>query len=338
MGKRRDDEMMRRALALAVKGVGRTSPNPCVGAVIERGGQVLGEGWHQRAGGPHAEVVAVRAAKRAGHSLAGSTLYVTLEPCCTHGRTPPCTDLILREGFRRVVVGAVDPNPAHAGRAFPLLEKAGIEVVSGVLAEECRAINRAFNHWIVTKRPWVILKLAMTLDGCLALPPGEGQWITGLEARREVQTLRAAVDAVMVGAGTARADNPRLTVRGIRMRRQPWRVIVTKSGQLPRDLKIFTDAHRDRTKIVSGPSWDAIFKELGEIPVTSVLVEGGAKVANDLVKKGWVNEVVCYFAPIHAGAGGKARVRGLESLRLMKPELRAVGNDLCLRAEVKRRS
>ena len=178
-----DQRFLRRALELARRGAGLTLPNPRVGAVLARGGRMIGEGWHQRAGGPHAEVNAVAEAKKRGHAVAGATLYVTLEPCSTQGRTPPCTELILREKIARVVFAATDPNPAHAGAAMRLLRSAGVEVSSGLLAEEATALNRDFNWWIVHRRPWVVAKIALSLDGRIVTPPRDDRWLTSPEAR-----------------------------------------------------------------------------------------------------------------------------------------------------------
>lgn len=331
----RDEFWMRRALDLAARGIGKTSPNPCVGAVIVRNGKILGEGYHQRAGGPHAEVLAVRAALRAGHSLKEAALYVTLEPCCTHGRTPPCTDLILRHGFKRVVVAATDPNPAHAGRAFKLLRDAGMEVATGVLEKEASDLNRAFNHWIVTRRPWVVLKLALSLDGYLKRPPGESQWLTGPIARRDVQKIRLRSDAILIGAETLRADNPQLTVRGHRVLRQPLRIVVTRSGALPRKALLFTDDQKDRTRVFQNQSWSAMMKDLGKDNVLQLMVEGGAQVADELIRKKMVHEVVIYFAPFRVNPPRSLkkslpRFKSLPKLRLKEPQMEQVGPDLKL--------
>ena len=219
---------MRLALREARRGVGRTSPNPAVGAaIVSAQGRLLAKGWHRGAGSPHAEIEAIRRLARPGLAR-GATLFVTLEPCSTHGRTPPCVDAIIAAGFARVVVAATDPNPAHAGRGLQLLAAAGIEVIPGVLAAEATALNRAFNKWIVTGLPFVIAKCALSVAGRITRLPSEGPWLTSERSRADVHRLRAQVDAILIGAGTLRADNPRLTVRGVRgMRgaRQPWRVI-----------------------------------------------------------------------------------------------------------------
>ena len=207
---------MRRALQLARRGLGRTSPNPMVGAVLVRGGRVIGEGWHRRAGLPHAEVEALRDAARRGERVRGATLFVTLEPCCTHGRTPPCTEAILAAGIRRVVVAATDPNPRHAGEGLEILKKAGVDVVlpKSEIGNRKSEINEAFNHWIVKRTPFVTVKAAMTLDGKIATASGESKWITGVRSRQVAMRLRFASDAVLVGINTVLADNPSLTARG----------------------------------------------------------------------------------------------------------------------------
>ena len=225
---------MRLALRLARRGYGATSPNPMVGAVLVKGGKIIGRGWHRRAGLPHAEIEALRDAQKRGHNPRGATLYVTLEPCCTHGRTPPCTDAIIAAGIERVVVGATDPNPKHAGKGFKILRRAGIEVITLVkgarhpcmpgwqdtkrrvrndapyqrLSDECVKLNEAFNHWIVHRTPFVTVKAAMTLDGKIATASGESKWITGEKARAHGMKLRLGNDAILVGINTILADDP----------------------------------------------------------------------------------------------------------------------------------
>lgn len=263
-----DVAFMRLALRLARRGRGRTSPNPMVGALLVRRGVLIGRGWHRRAGGPHAEIEALRDAERRGHSPRGATLYVTLEPCCTHGRTPPCTGAILAAGIRRVVVGATDPNPRHAGRGFDLLRQAGVEVIPGVLADECALLNEAFNHWILHRTPLVTVKAAMTLDGKIATPDGQSKWITGDAARAFAMRLRRANDAILVGINTILADDPRLTLRPSRgatravcatcsapaCAPQPLRRIILDSlARTPLTAKVVTDAHAGLTTIVVSP-------------------------------------------------------------------------------------
>src|ERR1044072_3458612 len=211
---------MRAALHEAGRGLGQTSPNPAVGAVLAINRKIVAKGHHKRAGGPHAELECLRQVKNPVPKNA--ILYVTLEPCSTRGKTGPCTDAIVAAGVRRIVIGAVDPNPRHAGRGIEQLRKAGLEVRSGVLAGECSALNEAFNKWIQTRRPFVIAKCGMSLDGRLSAPPREPQWITSLPSRRHARQLRGQVDAILIGAGTLRTDDPRLTVRADGAR-QPWR-------------------------------------------------------------------------------------------------------------------
>ena len=221
-----DIQFMRTALRLARRGYGATSPNPMVGAVLVKGGRIIGRGWHHRAGLPHAEIEALRDAQKRGRNPKRATIYVTLEPCSTHGRTPPCTEAIIAAGIKRVVVGATDPNPKHAGKGFKILKQAGISVVSGVLAEECARLNEAFNHWIVHRTPFVTVKAAMTLDGKIATASGESKWITGEAARAQGMHLRLGSDAILVGVNTVLADDPSLTLRGVKVPVKPLRRIV----------------------------------------------------------------------------------------------------------------
>ncbi len=331
---------MRLALREAARGVGRTSPNPAVGAVIVKRGRVLAKGWHRGAGGPHAEIEALRALRTA--SLAkGATLYVTLEPCCTHGRTPPCTGAIVRAGFARVVVGATDPNPRHAGRGFAVLQKAGITVTHGILEAKCTALNAAFNQWITTGLPLVIAKAGLSLDGRLTRPPGEGAWLTGEKSRADAMRWRARVDAILVGAGTVRADNPRLTVRGIRgVVRQPWRVVLTRSGRLPKRAHLFSDEHRERTLVFRGKSLRAVLRALAVRGCTSVMIEGGSALLGSAFDAQLVDRIHFYLAPMLCGGpdvlGGRGAGSTREAVRLENVSRRKIGDDLLLIADVRR--
>lgn len=343
-----DEQWMRRALALARRGVGKTAPNPAVGAVLVRGGKIIGEGWHRRAGGPHAEIEALQSAglfsgapargdchPRAGSQRQDMTLYVTLEPCCTHGRTPPCTEAIIAVGVKRVVAAVTDPNPRHAGRGFQLLRRAGICVDVGLLAEEARQLNRPFNKWITSRLPWVIAKAALSLDGKMATATGDSKWITSEMARREAHRLRAKVDAIMVGANTVIRDDPRLTVRHGVGGRQPWRVVVDGRGRSPLRSRVFRDEHRHRTIVLTtrqsaarwrqslalqgvvvlvltgqgGPmmKWRTVLRELGRLEITSVLAEGGGELLRGLFAARIVDEVVFFFAPKVIGEQQKVR-------------------------------
>ncbi len=324
---------MRSALAEAERGLGLTSPNPAVGAVIVKGGRVLARGFHHAAGQPHAEIEALRALKNAGQAR-DATLYVTLEPCSTQGRTPPCSEAILSHGFARVVYGATDPNPSHAGRVDRILKKASIAVTRGVLETECAALNTAWNHWIVTGRPYVIAKCGMSLDGRIGSHP-ESRWITSAAARGDAMELRAQVDAILVGGETVRTDNPQLTVRPAGRSRQPWRVVWTRSGRLPRDAQLFTDDHQDRTLVFEGRSLRDTLTALGRLEITSVLIEGGGRTLGEAFDSKLVNRAVFYVAPEFLGGntpavGGLGVPDGESSIRLGNTIYRRIGRDLKL--------
>ncbi len=332
---------MRAALREALKGHGCTSPNPAVGCVIVRRGRIIARGWHRKAGGPHAEIEALKALPNP--SLAkGATLYVTLEPCCTQGRTPPCTEAILAAGIRRVVVGVVDPHPAHAGLGLEKLREGGVEVVVGVLQEACAHLNRAFFKWITTGCPWVVAKAGLSLDGRITRPPGEGQWLTGQAARQDAHRLRAAADAVLIGAGTLRADDPSLTIRDVPLpehKAQPWRVVLSRGGEpLPPDAKIFTDIHKERTLVYLNKSLPEVLHELGDTyQVTSVLAEGGGEILGGLFDANLVDEVCFYMAPLLCG-GSQVAVGGLGAGRveLINTQYRRIGRDLRLHGIVRK--
>ncbi len=315
-----DRRWMGLALALARRGEGLTRPNPPVGAVVVAGRRLVGQGFHRKAGGPHAEVYALR---QAGLKARGATLYVTLEPCSTWGRTPPCTDAILVAGVKRVVVAAGDPNPRHRGRGLALLRRAGVQVTRGVCEAEASGMIRPFAAWMCAGRPWATLKLAVTLDGRIADADRRSRWITGPGARRVVQDLRRASDAVMVGAGTAVADDPSLLPRPARGR-NPWRVIVDSTGRLPLAATVLTDESRQRTLVAT--TWrcpesrargyeragaqvvrlpvagskvllTALMTALHERQVMRVLCEGGGELAAGLLQAGLVDEIVLFVAP-----------------------------------------
>jgi diaminohydroxyphosphoribosylaminopyrimidine deaminase/5-amino-6-(5-phosphoribosylamino)uracil reductase len=335
-----DEKFMREALALARKGLGKTRPNPAVGCVIVKNGRILSRGWHRRAGLPHAEIEALRSLENPS-AARGATAYVTLEPCSTHGRTPPCTRALAEAGLARVVTGAIDPNPEHRGRGLALLQKAGVETKAGVLAEECAALNPEFHHFMTTGLPWVIAKAGLSLDGRLTRPPGEGRWITSADARNDAMRLRARVDAILVGAGTVRADNPSLTVRGLPGAAQPWRVVWTPRGGVPRHAKLFTDRRRDRTLILRAQTLRAALRALARRGVQSVLVEGGGHTLGCLFDARLADEVVFYIAPLLAGGGvpavgGRGAHAPSEATRLKTVEFRRLGGCLRVSGVVKR--
>ena len=254
-----DAALMKRALLLARRGVGLVSPNPAVGAVLAKNGEILGQGWHRGPGKPHAEIEAIHSALERGRSPRQSTLYVTLEPCSTAGRTPPCTDAILQHQISRVVAAAEDPNPKHAGRAFAILRKAGVRVSQGLFRKESEALNPGFAHWIMHRRPLVTIKAAMTLDGKIAAASGESKWITGAEARREGMRMRFRNDAVLVGIRTVLADDPNLTVRrGAHLKEEHSqkrlrRFVLDSLARTPVDAQLCVDRHSALTTIVVGP-------------------------------------------------------------------------------------
>jgi diaminohydroxyphosphoribosylaminopyrimidine deaminase/5-amino-6-(5-phosphoribosylamino)uracil reductase len=369
-----DVRFMRLALRLAQRGFGATSPNPMVGAVLVKGDQIIGRGWHRRAGLPHAEIEALRDAQKRGHSPRGATFYVTLEPCCTHGRTPPCTNAIISAGIKKVVIGATDPNPKHAGKSFWILRRAGIEVVPGILGKECAKLNEAFNHWIVRHTPFVTVKAAMTLDGKIATAGGESKWITGEKARAHGMELRQGSDAILVGINTILADDPRLTARSrksevgsqnknLRLRR----IILDSLARTPPDAKVVSDEFAGRTTIVVGktvpkkrvavlakhvkiivaPSanskldLDWLLKKLGAENVTSLLVEGGGEVNASFLLGGFAQRVAFFYAPkILGGRDARKAVAGegakslAAALQLREVEWHRLGDDLLLTAKV----
>jgi diaminohydroxyphosphoribosylaminopyrimidine deaminase/5-amino-6-(5-phosphoribosylamino)uracil reductase len=338
-----DVRWMRRALEEARRGVGRTSPNPPVGAVVVKDGVELGAGWHRGAGLPHAEreAMAAVAAVHGADALRGSSVHVTLEPCSTHGRTPPCTAGLIEAGVARVIYAAEDPNPAHAGAADRLLAAAGIAVTRGVLADEAARLIRPFAKVQRCGLPWVILKTAMSLDGRITRPPGEGMWLTGPAARAEVQRLRAEVDAVMTSGETVRKDRPRLDLRDPGLaagRAQPWRVVLTDDPLgLPPDAPLFTDGHRERTLVESrADPADVLRRLVRDRGVSAVLVECGGRLAARLLEAGLVDEWVAFLAPL-LGGGPVAAVAGAgfpAGLRLEEPVFRRFGSDVMLRARV----
>lgn len=332
---------MEAALAEARKGIGRTAPNPPVGAVIVKNGILLGSGWHRAAGQPHAEREALAAA--AGQDIRGSTIYITLEPCSTHGCTPPCTQGLIDAGVVRVVYACVDQNPDHAGRADEILTAAGIEVVSGVGATEAEKILRPFFKVRKTGLPWVIWKTAMSLDGRITRPPGEGQWLTGELARADVQTLRATADAILTSGETARRDNPALTIRVPELlagRTQPWRVVVTDHPEtIAADALLFSDEWQQRTLIRPRANLEKTLRDLvAEQGVLSVMVEAGGIFSAALFAAGLIDEVVIYYAPLLCGGPtmGLAGVGLAAALRLDEVEFQPLGDDVRLRARVVR--
>jgi len=341
-----DERFMRRALALAERGRTTARPNPVVGAVLVRGGRVVGEGYHRRAGEAHAEVNAIRAARG---PTRGATMYVTLEPCCHVGRTGPCTEHVLAAGVRRVVVGCGDPNPLVNGGGIARLRRAGVRVDVGCLERDCREAIRAYAIWVRERRPMVTLKAAATLDGYIADGKPRDRrapaFLTGPEALRAAHELRAAHDAVLVGSGTALADDPRLTVRlpGRKPAATPRRVALAGKAPLPADLKMLSaEAPSEVIRDPGGegrPTIAFVLEHLArEREVQSLLVEGGATIHGAFIKAGFVDRVALFVAPRLVG-GGVPIARGADlpladALRLGPLTVRAVGDDLLITADV----
>lgn len=338
-----DLHWMEAALAEACKGIGRTAPNPPVGAVIVKNGLVLGRGWHRAAGQPHAEREAL--ADAAGKDVRGSTAYITLEPCSTQGRTPPCTQGLIDAGVARVVYACVDQNPAHAGRADEILTAAGVEVVSGVCSVRAEKILRPFFKVRQTGLPWVIWKTAMSLDGRITRPPAEGQWLTGELARADVQKLRATVEAILTSGESVRRDDPALTIRVPELlagRSQPWRVVVTNQPEtIPANAQLFSDDWRERTLIRPHSDLEKTLRDLAaEQGVLTVMVEAGGIFSAILFEAGLIDEVVIYYAPLLCGGPtlGLAGA-GLESpLHLDEIEFQQFGDDIRMRGLVIRKN
>lgn len=325
-----DIRWMQLALTEARNGMGRTAPNPPVGAVIVKDGILLGKGWHRAAGKPHAEREALADAGQ--KDLRGATLYITLEPCSTQGRTPPCTQGIIDAGIGRVVYACVDRNPDHAGRADFLLQAAGIEVVSGICQEEAEKLLRPFFKVRETGLPWVIWKSAMSLDGRITRPPGEGQWLTGELARADVQKIRATVDAILTSGETVRRDKPALTIRDPELlagRQQPWRVVVTD-----RPESIVLQGPMDRTLIRPRGDLREILRNLvSEQGVLTVMVEAGGVFSAALFEAGLIDEVVVYYAPLLCGGPSPGLGGGglHESLHLEEIDFKQFGDDVRVR-------
>ncbi len=367
MVRQEDIEYMRRAIELAERGVGFTNPNPMVGAVIVKGGKVIGEGWHERCGEWHAER---NAFKNCTVPAEGATMYVTLEPCCHYGKTPPCTEAIIEHGIARVVVGMEDPNPLVAGKGIALLREAGIEVVCGVEEEALREQNRVFLKYISTKLPWVAMKTAMTLDGKIATRTGDSKWITGAEARAYVHELRHRFMAILVGIGTAVADDPllncRIEGRGVR---QPIRVVVDSNARLSLDSQLVKTAGEYRTIVAHtrfAPEERVkalretgvemllckekeglvdvrnLLELLGQSGIDSILLEGGGSLNYTFLSEGLADELYAFIAPkIVGGMNAKTPVEGAgmekmaDAINLELENVLNIGHDVLLKLKVK---
>ena len=367
MSAERDARFMRRALELAERGRGLTSPNPMVGAVVVSGDTILGEGFHEWAGGPHAEVLALAAA---GARSRGATLYSTLEPCVHHGRTPPCAPAVVAAGICRVVVALVDPNPLVAGRGLGALREAGVEVVAAILTEDAERQNRAFTTAMRLGRPHVTLKAATTLDGRIADVQGESKWITGPDARAAAHRLRSEADAIVAGVGTVLRDDPALTVRLDRpWPREPYRVVLDTGARTPADARLITAATPARALVIVGEHADAArtatltaagatvisvpvrddridlhaaLAALAEREVRAVLVEGGGEVHGAFLDAALVDRVAFFVAPrLLGGRGATPAIGGAGSplksaARIIGVEVTHLGEDLLIEGDIER--
>ncbi len=349
-----DRNLMLEALSLARLGEGTTRPNPPVGAVVAKNGRIVGRGFHRKAGEPHAEAIALA---QAGEAARGATLYVTLEPCSTHGRTPPCVDAVIAAGVRRVVYSVPDPNPVNGGKGEKRLREAGISVTSGVCASEASELIVPFRKWIAEKTPFVTVKLGMTLDGRIADPAGASRWITSRESREAVAIMRRRADAVMVGAGTVVADNPCLVPEGD-VRGRLWRVIVDGRGRSDPRSKVFTDAFAEQTifattrlcgasrlarygskgaKVWILPSVGGgrvslkiLLRRLGGLGILHLLCEGGGKLAYEMARQGLADRYALFLAPRLSGAGGSVPAFDGRPWRLnMMPKLAVMSLERC---------
>lgn len=363
-----DEKWMQRALELAAKGMGYVSPNPMVGAVIVRDGVVIGEGYHERCGQLHAERNALADCLRRGNSPEGAEIYVTLEPCCHYGKTPPCTEAILEHRLARVIYGTTDPNPLVAGQGLEILRQAGVQVDGPVLENECRDLNRIFFHYMTTGLPYVMMKYAMTADGKIATVTGDSKWITGEESRNHVHVLRKQAAAIMVGIGTVLADDPMLNCR-IEEGVDPIRVICDSHLRTPVDSQIIKTAGEIRTLIAyvddgtdelharaeqlsaggaelipveadadGHTDAEALLRRLGEMKIDSILLEGGSQLNFSVLKTGLVSEIDVYIAPKWVGGfaakgpvGGSGFERIAECIELGAPEVECFGSDVLLR-------
>lgn len=340
---KKHEKYMRLAIKLAKKADGMTSPNPSVGALIVRKNRIVGKGYHEKAGLPHAEIIAL---KEAGGLAKGATLYVTLEPCNHYGRTPPCTDAIIKSGIREAVIAMRDPNPVNNGRGIRKLKNNGIRIISGVLRQEAEAMNKPYIKFITKKMPYVTVKVAQSLDGKIATKTGDSKWISSEASRRYVHALRAKVDAVMVGANTFIKDDPVL-LSNLSRSRQPARIIIGGRSGLRPDAKIFSTVSRSPVIIVKPSSsgkgrvnLSGLLKRLAKNNITHVLVEGGGTLIAGLVEKDLVDRFLIFVAPkIIGGAGARTAVEGSgisrikDALLFGKVSVRRFGDDILIEAE-----
>lgn len=360
-----DEKFMRRAIELAVKGVGKVNPNPLVGAVIVKNNRIIGEGYHEFYGGAHAEINAI---KNAIESIVGAVIYVTLEPCHHYGKTPPCVDEIIKNKFSKVVIGQVDPNPLVAGKSIKKLKEHGIEVQTGILEEDCKRLNEVFNKYILTNKPYVVLKVAMSLDGKIATSTGESMWITGEKAREHGHELRNKLSSIMVGVNTVIKDNPSLTCR-LHHGRNPTRIIVDSNLRIPLDAKVLEikedskcliatteKAVKEKFEVLRDKGADILIlpekngrvdiriliEELGKLKIDSILLEGGGTLNYSFLEEKLVDKVDFYVSPkIIGGEKSKTPVEGLgisslkEAFKISNVSTEFLGEDILIEGYLK---
>lgn len=365
--KKRHEDFMAMAVALAKKGIGRTSPNPSVGALIVKNGKIIGRGYHKKAGLAHAEINAL---KEAGLNAKNAEMYVTLEPCNHFGKTPPCTDAVIKAGIKNVFIGMKDPNPLVAGSGIRRLRSAGIYVETGILKSECKAINESYIKYITTDTPFVTLKLAATLDGRIATKAGESKWITGKEARKSAHRMRSETDAVMVGIGTILKDNPELTTRLVKGK-NPLRIVVDSKLRIPMNAKVLNPEKNTIIATVAGQKSEVknrklkklkakgaeiialpsktgavdlkvLMDKLGKRKITSLMIEGGSTLAASAIKQGIVDKAAIFLAPKMIGKEGLPIVGELgikrlkDAICLSRLECKKVGEDILVQGYVYR--
>lgn len=352
------EKIMIECLELATRGRGYVSPNPLVGCIIIKNNQIIGKGYHRQFGGNHAEIEAILDAKSKGFTLKGSTLYVNLEPCSHYGKTPPCVDRILQEKIKRVIIGTSDPNPIVNGRSIRKLRENGVEVITDVLANESKDLNKFFFKYITTGLPYVALKIAQSLDGKIALPDFSSKYITSNESLKEVHRLRSIYDAVLIGKNTILYDNPALTVRLVKGR-NPNRIILDSNNSLPSDRKVFTDNFVHKTYVVTsnkvlnkktknlkpfvnyilmnGPHFNlsTVLKRLAKIGIASVLVEGGKSMFSQFIQSKYFDELIIFISPKIIGQGISSfddfKINNLsKAVSLTITELENRGNDILI--------
>ena len=351
-----DEKIMAECISLAKKGAGYVSPNPLVGAVIVKNGKIIGRGYHKKYGLPHAEKEAIKDARKRHKNLSGSTMYVNLEPCCHYGKTPPCTDAIIKNGIKKVVIGIRDPYKKVADKGIKTLKDAGINVTENVLKDDCEVLNKFFFKSITTGLPYVMLKIAQTLDGKIADKNFVSKWITGIESRKQVHKMRSEYDAVLIGSSTLKYDNPSLTVRHVKGR-NPFRIILNPEPDLVNKRKVFIDRYSNKTiifssydnkffknsgvtvfrmpKLKNGFDLESVLRKLSLLGITSVMVEGGGYTYTKFLESALVDEIIMFVAPKIMGEGIEAiQTKKKTKLKVKDFTCENSGEDILLKLQI----